>query len=118
MSVRSQDVSALLNALALKKIGFGEVISFIEDHYRYRPVDFVNGEVHNVAGSNEGSAKVFAFARLHGLDQLDTLSLFAEHYQAVKDSPDGTDHANIRNFMHWGWQAFSMPVNPLTPRQS
>jgi HopJ type III effector protein len=30
--------------------------------------------------------------------------LFAEHYQAVLKTPDGTDHQNIRQFMLHGWE--------------
>lgn len=52
----------------------------------------------NAAGENEGSAKVFGFAKHHGLSQLDTLKLFGEHYAQVQATPNGTDHANIRNF--------------------
>ena len=106
MSIRQSDVSALLNGLNKKAIGFNDVISFIDDFYRYAPAPFVNGMLHNAAGENEGSAKIFGFAKHHGLNQLDTLKLFGEHY------------ANIRNFLHWGWQGFLMEKNPLTPRPS
>lgn len=116
MSVNAQEVSALLNAVNNEKMNFAEVIAFIESHYAYTPVNFVNGEQHNQAGTNEGSAKVFGFAKLHNLNQLDTLTLFAEHYRAVIATPNGTDHANIRNFMHYGWQGFSMPVNALNAK--
>lgn len=118
MSIRQSDVSALLNGLKNKAIGFNDVINFIDDFYRYTPVNFVNGMQHNDAGQNEGSAKIFGFAKLHGLDQVDTLSLFGEHYEQVKATPNGVDHANIRNFLHWGWNGFLMQHNPLTPRPS
>lgn len=118
MSIRQSDVSALLNGLQKKAIHFNDVISFIDDYYRYTPVAFVNGMMHNNAGENEGSAKVFGFAKHHGLNQLDTLQLFGEHYAKVMATPNGTDHANIRNFLHWGWQGFLMQHNPLTPRPS
>ena len=85
---------------------------------RYAPAPFVNGMLHNAAGENEGSAKIFGFAKHHGLNQLDTLKLFGEHYAKVQATPKGTDHANIRNFLHWGWQGFLMEKNPLTPRPS
>ena len=116
MSIRQSDVSALLNGLHKRAIGFNDVINFIDDFYRYAPVSFTNGKLHNHAGENEGSAKVFGFAKLHHLNQLDTLRLFGEHYDAVLASPNGTDHQNIRNFLHWGWQGFLMEKNPLTPR--
>ncbi|MDO5651658.1 MAG: HopJ type III effector protein [Moraxella sp.] len=110
------DVSALLNAISLGKLNFQDVLSFIHDHYHYTPVAFDNGELHNAAGENEGSAKIFAFAKLHGLNQIDTLALFAEHYQAVLANPEGNDHANIRNFMHYGWLALNMPTPALQER--
>ena len=118
MSIRQSDISALLNGLNKKAIGFNDVISFIDDFYRYAPAPFVNGMVHNAAGENEGSAKIFGFAKHHGLNQLDTLKLFGEHYAKVQATPNGTDHANIRNFLHWGWQGFLMQKNPLTVRPS
>ncbi len=110
------DISTILNAVTARTINFADVISFIDDNYHYTPVEFTNGQVVNPAGVNEGSAKVFGFAKLHGLNQLNTLALFCEHYQSVLDNPDGQDHANIRSFLYWGWQAFSMPTNPLSPR--
>ncbi|MDO4250316.1 MAG: HopJ type III effector protein, partial [Moraxella sp.] len=61
MSLTAQDISALLNALELGKLQFSDVISFIDDHYRYSPVEFYNGEQLNHVGTNEGSAKVFGF---------------------------------------------------------
>lgn len=109
-------VSALLNAIDQGTVYFADVISFIDDHYRYTPAAFHNGELSNIAGVNEGSAKVFGFAKLNGLNQSDTLKLFCEHYQAVLNNPNGNDHANIRNFLYWGWRAFLMPHNPLSPR--
>lgn len=115
MSTNTQ-ASALLNAIHADKLNFADVISFIDDHYRYTPVAFVNGEISNPAGTNEGSAKIFGFAKLNGLSQIDTLKLFCEHYQSVINNPSGHDHANIRNFLYWGWRAFLMPDNPLTAR--
>lgn len=109
-------VSALLAAIDESKLNFNDVISFINDNYHYTPVAFTNGALHNSAGTNEGSAKIFGFAKLQGLNAVDTLKLFCEHYQAVLATPNGNDHANIRNFIHWGWQGFAMPTNSLTPR--
>lgn len=110
------DISRLLAGIANQSLKFADVIAFIEANYHYTPVEFSNGEVVNPAGTNEGSAKVFSLAKLHGLNQLDTLSLFAEHYQSVLATPDGTDHANIRNFMHYGWHGFGMPTLALKPK--
>lgn len=112
----STQISALLHGVETGTLKFADVIAFIESNYDYTPVEFRNGEVVNPAGTNEGSAKVFSLAKLHGLNQLDTLTLFAEHYQSVLATPDGTDHANIRNFMHYGWQGFGLEKNALSPR--
>ncbi|MDO4699269.1 MAG: HopJ type III effector protein [Moraxella sp.] len=110
------NISRLLHGIDTGTLVFKDVLAFIDANYTYRPVEFYNGEVHNAAGSNEGSAKVFSLAKIHGLNQSDTLKLFAEHYKAVLDTPSGTDHANIRNFIHYGWQGFGLPINALTAR--
>ena len=110
------DVSALLNGVAQGRLVFDDIISYIHDHYHYIPIAFENGDIHNAKGQNEGSAKILSFAKMHGLNQLDTLSLFAEHYLAVLDTPEGTDHANIRNFRFYGWQGVHLPSLALSPR--
>lgn len=109
-------ISAILNGIETGALKFADVIAFIDGNYDYTPVEFSNGEVVNAAGTNEGSAKVFSLAKLHGLNQVDTLKLFAEHYQSVLGNPDSTDHANIRNFMHYGWQGIGLQKNALTAR--
>lgn len=109
-------VSALLTAVQSGDFTFLDVISFIDDHYHYTPTTFRNGEVNNTSGTNEGSCKVFGFAKANRLNQTDTLSLFCEHYKKVQDTPSGHDHANIRAFRYWGWQAFDMPQSPLRLR--
>lgn len=114
--MKATEISHLLAGVANESLAFADVLAFIEQHYTYTPVEFVNGDMTNPAGTNEGSAKVFSLAKLHGLNQIDTLSLFAEHYRAVLATPDGTDHANIRNFMHYGWHGFGLPTNALTPK--
>lgn len=114
MTLTPTTVSALLSKIENRQFNFADVIAFIEQYYSYTPQKFVNGYVHNLAGENAGSCKVFGFAKLHGLNQLDTLKLFAEHYRAVLATPQGTDHPNIRNFQRFGWQAFLMEHNPLS----
>lgn len=110
------DISRLLHGIDKGELFFKDVLAFIEANYTYIPVEFYNGELVNPAGTNEGSAKIFSLAKLHNLSQLDTLKLFAEHYQAVLADPKGDNHANIRNFIHYGWLAFAMPINALTLR--
>lgn len=89
-------------------VDFQETMSVIGEHYRYRPTEFSNGLVEplvNEAGRNEGSCKIFAFARLHDLSPAQTLALFGDYYrQDVLGNPDGNDHQNIRHFMRDGWE--------------
>lgn len=116
MSMKSHDVSALLNGVEQNAINFSQVIEFIDANYQFTPVKFINGLLHNQVGENEGSCKVLAFAKLHNLTQVDTLKLFAEHFANVKATPQGENHANIRNFMFFGWQGFLMEKNPLSEK--
>lgn len=96
----TQDLLAQLKAGTIK---FADVIAYIEAHYQHTPTAFTNGKQLNAATENQGSAKVFSFAQLNGLDQNQTLSLFAEHYATVLATPEATDHQNIRQFMIHGW---------------
>ena len=89
-------------------ISFQEVIDHIEENYQYSPTSFTNGKgkdmTFNDVGSNEGSCKIFSFARLNGLTAPQTLACFGDYYRKdVLQNPDGSDHANIRNFMKYGW---------------
>lgn len=90
-----------------QSLKFAEVIATLEAYYQYTPQSFNNGlgadSVQNPAGTNEGSCKVFAFGLLQQLSVEQTLACFAEHYQKVLATPEGTDHANIRSFMRHGW---------------
>ena len=84
--------------------------------YWHQPTAFKKGDAYNEATQNQGSAKVFAFAQLNGLSPEDTLYLFAEHYQAVLDTPAGTDHQNIRQFMANGWAGITFEGKALTEK--
>ena len=106
----------ILSQLAEGTANFNDVISFIESKYTHTPTAFKNGNQENAADQNQGSAKVFAFGKLEGLSKDDTLKLFAEHYQAVLDTPAGTDHQNIRQFMLNGWDGISFEGDALTAK--
>ena len=95
---------------------FADVIAFIEARYQHTPTAFQNGAQFNAATENQGSAKVFSFAQLEGLNQADTLSLFAEHYASVLATPEGTDHQNIRQFMQNGWNGIKFEGDALTAK--
>lgn len=96
---------------------FQEVQAVIAQHYDYTPTRFSNGGVVNEAGVNEGSCRIFAFARLQGLTEAQTLALFGEHYRAVLAHPEGSNHANVRAFMKSGWQGVSYEGDALIPRE-
>lgn len=89
-------------------VEFEETMAVIAQHYNYCPAEFGNGIIEpilNAAGANEGSCKIFAFGKLHGLSQEQTLALFGAYYRHdVLGAPDGRDHANIRRFMRDGWE--------------
>ncbi len=99
-------------------VSFNEVIDCITDSYRYTASGFSNGmtgdQVINQAGSNEGSCKIFAFARQNGLDEQQTLNCFGDFYRKdVLGNPNGDDHANIRTFMRHGWAGINFEQDAL-----
>ena len=104
------------------RVAFGETMRLIDQHYEYRPVAFTNGppgdQIVNAPGTNEGSCKIFSFARLHGLNQSETLTLFGDYYwDDVLGNPKATNHANIRTFMRHGWGTIHFSGEPLSPRR-
>ncbi|AXI03243.1 HopJ type III effector protein [Aquirhabdus parva] len=110
------ETSTLLNRIDQGQAQFSDVLEFINQRYDFTPTAFNNGSVHNAAGENSGSCRVFAFAKLHHLSDLDTLKLFAEHYQAVKATPAGEDHQNIRNFIRYSWAGLVFEGQALTAK--
>ena len=103
----------LLNQLQSGEAKFSDVIVFIEARYTHTPTAFQNGQQHNAATENQGSAKVFSFAQLNGLDQTQTLSLFAEHYASVLATPEATNHQNIRQFIQNSWNGIKFEGTAL-----
>jgi len=96
-------------------VEFNEVITVINDNYRYQPCAFTNGELVNQSGTNEGSCKIFAFAQLHHLSEQATLACFGQYYREdVLQNPQGNDHGNIRNFIKQGWQGVIFKGEVLT----
>lgn len=85
-------------------VNFADTIAIISENYDYQPTAFRNGSAENAAGQNEGSCKIFAFAKLHNLSAMETLALFGDYYRIdVLQHPDATDHQNIRQFIQNGW---------------
>ena len=95
-----------------------ETLAFIDAHYEHQPTAFDNGPVHNSAEQNQGSCKVLAMALDRGLSDEQALHCFAEHYRSVLQTPDGSDHANIRALQRGGLAAVRFDGTPLTRRQS
>ena len=92
-----------------QKVSFDESMAIINESYHYSPTSFSNGLgtdcLSNDAGTNEGSCKIFAFAKLNQLDKTQTLNLFGDFYhQDVLNDLTGNGHQNIRNFMQYGWE--------------
>ncbi len=99
-------------------INFNATISVIDAHYDFTPTSFRNGELQNEAGQNNGSCKVFSFARLHQLSPQQTLHCFGAYYRDdVLKHPQGTDHQNIRNFIKTGWEGIAFKGDALKPKK-
>jgi hypothetical protein len=101
-------------------ISFDETIAVINENYHYQATEFSNGHhdeytLINKAGTNEGSCKIFAFAKIHQLDQQQTLNLFGDYYRLdVLNDPQATSHQNIRNFIKYGWEGICFKGEALT----
>ena len=94
-------------------LDFEDTQAVISEYFDYTPCAFTNGEVSNDAGQNEGSCKIFAFGQLMQLDQAQTLACFGRFYRDVLNTPEGTDHGNIRNFMQSGWDGIRFEAEAL-----
>ena len=95
-------------------VSFEETIAVIDASYSFIPTVFSNGKQVNEARENNGSCKIFAFAKLNQLDKLQTLSCFGSYYyQDVLKNPEGIDHQNIRNFMEFGWDGIDFESEAL-----
>jgi hypothetical protein len=98
-------------------IQFSEVIAYIDENYNFTPTAFKNGDTTNQAGQNNGSCKVFSFAKLQELTKDETLLLFGEFYRHdVLKNPKGSDHQNIRNFMIYGWDGITFDGDALVKK--
>lgn len=87
-----------------KSNSFQDTIQIIEENYDFEPTAFKNGNQYNNAGENNGSCKIFSFAKLQNLSKESTLACFGSYYfEDVLKNTDGNDHQNIRNFMQFGW---------------
>ena len=44
-------------------VAFTDTMEAIDSQYNFTPTAFKNGDLHNEAGQNNGSCKIFAFAQ-------------------------------------------------------
>lgn len=95
---------------------FEDCMAVINEHYDYSPTAFKNGDVANEAGQNEGSCKIFAFGKLNNLSEQQTLRCFGRFYRDVLNTPEGSDHGNIRSFMREGWAGIVFEGEALWPK--
>ncbi len=99
---------------APESISFSEVISYIDENYAFTPTPFTNGNAVNEATQNNGSCKIFTFAKLLEMTPDQTLNLFGDYYRKdVLQNPEGTDHQNIRNFIESGWEGIGFEGDAL-----
>lgn len=110
------NTATLLEQLRAGTLAFSDVLAAIDARYQHHPTAFKNGAVYNEATQNQGSARVFAFAMLNQLSEEDTLLLFAEHYNAVLNHPEATDHQNIRQFIANSWNGIVFEGEALTAK--
>lgn len=98
-------------------LDFEDTMAVIAENYDYTPTRFSNGDVINGAGTNEGSCKIFAFAKINQLSPEQTLACFGRFYRDdVLNNPDGSDHGNIRNFMRHGWDGIQFDIPALSTK--
>ena len=97
-----------------ESISFEDTMSAIDSNYDFTPSAFTNGTTKNNANENNGSCKIFFFARENNLSEDLTLHCFGDYYRNdVLKNPDAEDHQNIRNFMTNGWSGISFDTNAL-----
>jgi len=101
-----------------KSITFQDTINVIEENYDFEPTAFKNGNQLNNLGENNGSCKIFSFAKLQNLSKEATLACFGSYYfEDVLKNPDGNDHQNIRNFMQFSWDGIHFEGEALLEKQ-
>ncbi len=103
---------------APESITFNDAIAVIDALYDFTPTAFINGALRSEAGQNNGSCKIFSFARLQKLSPQQTLHCFGDYYRKdVLGNPEGADHQNIRNFMKSGWEGIKFEGDALAEKQ-
>ena len=89
----------------------------IDALYNFTPTEFKNGNTVNLENQNNGSCKLFAFAKIQKFTKEETLMCFGKFYtQDVLKNPEGDDHQNIRNFINFGWNGIEFKGEALSPK--
>jgi len=90
---------------APESINFEDTMACIDENYHFTETAFQNAILHNAAGENNGSCKIFSFAKQHQLSEQNTLHCFGDYYRKdVLENPNAENHQNIRNFILHGWE--------------
>ncbi|MBA1377863.1 HopJ type III effector protein [Pseudomonas brassicacearum] len=110
------DLNTFRASLKSGEHAFADTLAFIAEGYEYQPQAFNNGGVVNAAGQNEGSCKTLGLALLEGLSDEEALLAFGEHYRSVLNTPEGSDHGNIRALMAHGLAGVTFEAQPLQRR--
>ncbi|MEE9445451.1 MAG: HopJ type III effector protein [Cocleimonas sp.] len=98
----------------IESLEFNDLMGVIETNYNFTPTQFTNGELLNKAGQNDGSCKLFSFAKAYQLTEQQTLACFGTYYRDdVLKHPDEDNHQNIRNFMKTGWAGIQFDADAL-----
>ncbi|MCP9754041.1 type III effector [Lacihabitans sp. CCS-44] len=98
-------------------IQFSEIIETVDANYTFTPTVFKNGETMNEANQNNGSCKVFSFAKKQNLSKEETLACFGDYYRKdVLENPEGADHQNIRSFIKFGWDGIVFHGDALSEK--
>ncbi len=98
-------------------IEFTETMEVIDALYNFTPTEFKNGNTVNLENQNNGSCKLFAFAKIQKFTKEETLMCFGKFYtQDVLKNPEGDDHQNIRNFINFGWNGIEFKGEALSPK--
>lgn len=101
-----------------QEVAFTDTMAVVEALYDFTPTAFQNGDLHNEAGQNSGSCKLFSLAKLQNFSVEQTLACFGDFYRKdVLENPDATNHQNIRNFIKTGWEGISFEGTALTEKK-
>lgn len=82
-----------------------DVLEMINAHYETQLLEYSVGNIVNKQGENEATGLILSYAALSNMNKETTLKLWGQYYRDVLKNPNGTDHANIREFMKNGWNS-------------